>query len=170
MKKNLKIKKSLIKGFTLIELLVVVAIIGVLAAVGVTAFQGFTESAKVSAMKNMHASAAKKIAAELQKCSLGETWFFNGVRASNGSTYNGVRCDTNGNTTNNARNARVGFSVISSDKNPWNTAQNAYQRRGNWNKGRLNIIESGNRVFIRSCWDDNCNRTENRSVSVIQAE
>ena len=169
MKKKLNVKKNLMKGFTLIELLVVVAIIGVLAAVGVTAFQGFTESAKVSAMKNMHAGAAKKIAAELQKCSLGSTWYFNGIRASNGATYNGVRCDTNGNTTNNARNARVGFSVTSTDKNPWNTTQSAYQRRGNWTKGRLNIIESGNRVFIRTCWADGC-ATANRTISVIQAE
>ena len=76
---------------------------------------------------------------------------------------------TNLDTTNNARNARVGFSVTSTDKNPWNTTQTAYQRRGNWTKGRLNIMESGNRVFIRTCWADGC-ATANRTISVIQAE
>ncbi len=162
-------RKSLNKGFTLIELLVVVAIIGVLAAVGVTAFQGFTESAKVSAMKTMQAGAAKKIAAELQKCSLGEDWFMAGVRASNGATYNGQRCSTNANT--NASRARAGFVIISADKNPWLTSQNAVLNNNNsFVKGRISVRSTGNRVFVRACWDDNCNRAENRAISVIQAE
>ena len=41
------------KAFTLIELLVVVAIIGIIAAVGVVSFSGFTDSAKVSATKQI---------------------------------------------------------------------------------------------------------------------
>ena len=61
------------KGFTLIELLVVVAIIGILAAVGVVAYSGYTAGAKKQAAKSNQAAVTKYIAAELQKCNLGET-------------------------------------------------------------------------------------------------
>ena len=47
------------KGFTLIELLVVVAIIGILAAVGVVAYNGYTSSAKESAVRNNFKSVVK---------------------------------------------------------------------------------------------------------------
>ena len=67
----MKNKKN--KGFTLIELLVVVAIIGILAAVGVVAYSGYTSSAKKSGSKSNHATVVKYVAAELQKCNLGES-------------------------------------------------------------------------------------------------
>ena len=60
------------KGFTLIELLVVVAIIGILAAVGVVAYSGYTAGAKKQAAKSNQAAVTKYIAAELQKCNMGE--------------------------------------------------------------------------------------------------
>ena len=61
------------KGFTLIELLVVVAIIGILAAGGGVAYSGYTSGAKKQAAKSTHSNVVKYIAAELQKCNLGET-------------------------------------------------------------------------------------------------
>ena len=64
------------KGFSLIELLVVVAIIGILAAVGVVAYSGYTASAKINAVKTQHADITKFIAAEFQKCNLGDSMTF----------------------------------------------------------------------------------------------
>ena len=78
------------KGFTLIELLVVVAIIGILAAVGTVAYQGYTSGAKKNATKSNHASVVKFIAAELAKCSMGES----SVMSTSSSTT-----DSSGNTT-----------------------------------------------------------------------
>ena len=64
------------QGFTLIELLVVVAIIGILAAVGVVAYNGYTASAKVSAIKANFKMVTSYVSAELKKCDLGNEYFF----------------------------------------------------------------------------------------------
>ena len=99
-------KKLKNKAFTLIELLVEVAIIGILAAVGVTTFGGFQDKAKVSASKAIHKGVQKKLAAELVKCSLGDTTIFNSLSCS-GVTGSGV-----------VSNIGSGGAVFS-DKNPY---------------------------------------------------
>ena len=70
--------------------MVVVAIIGILAAVGTVAYQGYTSGAKKNATKSNHASVVKFIAAELAKCSMGES----AVMSTSSSTT-----DSSGNTT-----------------------------------------------------------------------
>ena len=161
----MKNKKN-IKGFTLIELLVVVAIIGVLAAVGVTAFQGFTDNAKIQAMKSIHAGVVKKVGAELQKCSIGSTTFMNGTNRTNGATYS-VAC--NANSTTNATNAYTGLLTTSNDKNPWTTSAFAVQGAAGYTKGQTNIQRVGNILYVRSCWADGCAAADRQQDSV-QAE
>ena len=161
----MKNKKN-IKGFTLIELLVVVAIIGVLAAVGVTAFQGFTDNAKIQAMKSIHAGTVKKVSAELQKCSIGSSTFMNGTNRTNGASYS-VNC--NSNSTTNASNAYTALLNTANDKNPWTTSEFAIQAGNGYTKGRTNIQRSNNILFIRSCWNDGCAAADRQQDSV-QAE
>ena len=78
------------KGFTLIELLVVVAIIGILAAVGTVAYQGYTAGAQKNAAKSNQASVVKYIAAEDQKCNIGESTAMSGELTCDGRSADDV--------------------------------------------------------------------------------
>ena len=76
------------RAFTLIELLVVVALIGILAAVGVVAYNGYTKSAKESAVRNNFKSVVKYINNELMKCELGELKIMGGaLNCPKGNTF-----------------------------------------------------------------------------------
>ena len=138
----MKLRKN--KAFTLIELLVVVAIIGILAAVGVTTFGGFQEKAKAASTKAIHKGAQKKIAAELVKCSLGDSTIFNNLSCS-------------GITAANVRDNIGSAGAVFSDKNPYNGAEWGVKVGPAANvPGQTSIGASGTNITIKTCTKTGC--------------
>ena len=138
------------KGFTLIELLVVVAIIGILAAVGVVAYNGYTASAKANATKTMHSQAVKYISAEIQKCSLGENKFMG----------------TNQDCPATAAKAVTGAVNTMTDKNPYNTSNNAVASSGSFVAGQVSVSSSGSTVTVKTCTKSGCGSSDQLSATI----
>ena len=137
------------KGFTLIELLVVVAIIGILAAVGVVAYNGYTASAKKNAAKSNQASVIKYIAAELQKCNMGDEKAMD----------DNLTCANKGTGDTVSAAARTALAKF---KNPYSTGSAAvvkeYAKVDNKDKkeGFTKVTDDGSVVTILTCLTDEC--------------
>ena len=144
------------KGFTLIELLVVVAIIGILAAVGTVAYQGYTSGAKKNATKSNHASVVKFIAAELAKCSMGESSVMSTssttTDASGNETSSTVEFDCSSGTASDVPAAAAG--ALADFKNAYDTDAQAVADSSTLVEGQTNVEgdDATKTVTVETCF------------------
>ena len=158
------------KGFTLIELLVVVAIIGILAAVGTVAYQGYTTGAKKNASKSNHASAVKYVAAEMQKCSMGEERV---MKKNKDDDTDSLACAT---TYSPGVIATAAERALADFKNSYSTEDPAIKANpdtdgsaaSNDDLGFVNLSDDGDTITIWTCFMKEC--TDSTSLVSNQVE
>jgi type IV pilus assembly protein PilA len=154
-------KKKNQKGFTLIELLVVVAIIGILAAVGVVAYSGYTAGAKKQAAKSNASAVSKYIAAELQKCNMGNAKAMDGNLSCGGIT--------------GAKVVTAAITALSDFKNPNNTSSAAVRDKATANAdtdvGYTSVsTATGSEVWVKTCFQKPCKTAGNTTELKITIE
>ena len=150
------------KGFTLIELLVVVAIIGILAAVGTVAYQGYTSGAKKNATKSNHASVVKFIAAELAKCSMGQSAVMSTSSSSSRTDASGATTTTSSTTEFDCSSGTASdvpaaaAGALADFKNAYDTADAAVADSSTLVKGQTNVEgdDATKTVTVTTCFDE----------------
>jgi type IV pilus assembly protein PilA len=156
------------KGFTLIELLVVVAIIGILAAIGVVSFSGFTESAKVSATKQIHVQTIKYAKAEIMKCKLGAATAMDGYLSCTASNPGLFASNVMGALTNVSalRVGGIDYGVLKDSKNPYDSSLPALRSRDEYTPGQVSIAVIGTNLQIKTCFKTGC-AAENTTLVLV---
>ena len=151
-------KKEVYRGF--FSILVFLIILGSLFWFGYfLPYNAMQSSSRISDTNANYSHARKYIAAELHKCSLGETT----------AMYGEITCS--GNTA--AKTVTAAVSKMK-DKNPYVAANNAVRSStSNTNDedvGYISLSASGSDIIIKSCSKTPCNKEANRHSSTVSNE
>ena len=144
----MKILKKDESGFTLIALLIVVAIIAILSAVGIPLYQGYQTNAKIAGTKENHSRIKGFVAAEMTKCSTGNSSNLT-LKNVSGSDV-AVSC---GGTASDFATAFVNHFSGDGWKNPYLTSQVAVVAGTTFLKGRTSISSTGNNINLKTDYD-----------------
>lgn len=135
-------------GFTLIELLIVVAIIAILSAVGIPLYQGYQANAKVAGTKENHNRIKGFVAAEVTKCSTGNS----NTLTLKGSSGDDVSVSCSG-TAADFATAFVNHFTGDGWKNPYFSNQVAVVAGTSFLKGRTSISSAGSNINLKTDFD-----------------
>ena len=109
-------------------------------------------SAKLNAVKTMHAQAIKYISGEIKKCKLGESTFMSGDQ----------------NCPPSAIKVIDGAVNTMTDKNPYKNSFNAVSSNSSYVLGQISLSSSNSTLLIKSCFDEPCSKEKNRLQDSIE--